>query len=58
VATAGARAVDATTCASTAPAFTSAAPTMVRTDSMMFIVTHAVLVGLIGVALVYLGARP
>jgi hypothetical protein len=44
--------------ASTAAALTSAAPTVVRADRMMFIATYALLVGLVGVALVYLGARP
>ena len=41
-----------------APTLTAAAPTVVRAERMMFIVTYALLVGLVGVALVYLGARP
>jgi hypothetical protein len=44
--------------ANTALALTAAAPIVVRANRMMFIVTHPVLVGLVGVALVYLGARP
>jgi hypothetical protein len=58
VAGAGGRAVDATASASSPPALTSAPPTVVRVDRMMFIVSYALLVGLVGVALVYLGARP
>ena len=47
-----------TSAPTTAPALTSTAPTVVRADRMLFIVTSALLVGLVGVALVYLGARP
>jgi len=38
--------------------FDLGAPDCGTTGQQMFIVTYALLVGLVGVALVYLGARP